>query len=198
MSLSDIISKITKEELETLTNKDLHKLSSSIVQILEDRRVEKQKTEDRIQAKKDIEKQGWSLQNFDLGHVENCYKYDLSADIDEDYDDHCLLKSVDEPWMTALTDQFNFYFELDESKERGEDNRLYLYYKVNFILPPAGSCINLISPSGQTGSYLIGSTHLLLQSARTRRVLESSRLPKEISFETWKNDQWFAMVNTDQ
>jgi hypothetical protein len=189
MSLSEISSKITKEEVQTLTNKDLGKLSRLISQVLEDRRVEKQKKYDLIQAKKDIEKQGWSLQNFDLGHIDNCHKYDLSADIDEDYDDHCLLKYVDEAWFSVLSDH-DFDFYLDQSKERGIDNQLYLYYKVNFILPPTGSKIDVISPSGHCGSYLIGSTHLVLESSTTM-------LPKEISFETWKNDPWFALVNND-
>ncbi len=191
MSLSEIISKITKEELQTLTDKDLHKLSNEISQVLEDRRIETEKKMDLIQAKKDIKKQGWSLQDFDLGHINNCHKYDLSADIAEDYNDHCLLKYVDEPWIRVLSDNnSDFDFNPDQSKERGEDNRLYLYYKVNPILPPTGSLIDVISPSGLTGSYLIGSTHLLLQSS-------STQLPKEISFETWKNDQWFAIVKTD-
>ncbi len=178
---------LSVQVLEVLSDPELKKLSTLVNDVLYRRRVGKRILDERKTIADNINKRCFSLHNFDLGNYEEYHKYALRVDIEEYYEDHCLLHEVDADWFRLLMEIYdeNYYFELDDDRE---DDIIYLYYPINQKLPPTNTTIQVIKPDGKIVKYRVEDTQLV-----------AINHPLDIiSKEQWVVNDWFFNIYEDE
>ena len=180
----------SNDDIESLSDKDLKLLLQRVTKVCGAREKIKTLKRDLIDAQKDINEHGWTLANFDLGDIQGCNKYRLGAYVSEDYDDHCLLKTIDDEWYRCIVNTKDgkwLCFEPDGSKGAGETSNVYLYYKKNRTLPKVGKIIAVISPKGDVKHYQVYENKLHEYNHSTKKI----KVTKAVTREQFKLDDLF-------